>query len=247
MPRPSKCRMIDALPDVTFFKPRGIPMRQLKSAYITLEGFEAIRLVDYEGCSQAEAAQRMHISRQTLGRILSQARGTLAKTIVTGMALHIHGGHYSVAQNSSATCGMSPEQTQSGAPNQNTKEVNKMDKIAISSEGPTLDDPLDPRFGRAAGFIIVNPQTLGFSYVDNGAAQAQAQGAGIQAAETVANAGAQAVLTGYVGPKAFQALEAAGLQIAQNLENLTVRQAIERFQQGQVTWAETPNRRGHGR
>ncbi len=122
-----------------------------------------------------------------------------------------------------------------------------MGKIAITSEGPTLDDTLDPRFGRAGGFIVVDPKTLEYEYVDNGASQAMAQGAGIQAAENIARTGAKALLTGYVGPKAFMALQAAGIQVAQNLENMTVRQAVERYNAGNVEWAGTPNRMGHGR
>ena len=122
-----------------------------------------------------------------------------------------------------------------------------MEKIAITSEGPTLDDVLDPRFGRAAGFIVVDPQTLQFQYVDNGASQARAQGAGIQAAEIIIQAGAEVVLTGYVGPKAFMALQAAGIKVGQNLDNMTVREAIERYKTGSVEWAAAPNSRGHGR
>lgn len=122
-----------------------------------------------------------------------------------------------------------------------------MIKIAISCEGPSLDDALDPRFGRAAGFIVVNPGTLEFEYLDNGASQAMAQGAGIQAAEHVAASGAQVVLTGYVGPKAFRALNAAGIRIGQDLENITARQALERYNSGKVAWAAAPNRGGHGR
>lgn len=122
-----------------------------------------------------------------------------------------------------------------------------MEKIAITSEGPTLDDILDPRFGRAAGFIIVDPQTLQFQYVDNGAGQARSQGAGIQAAEVIMQSGANAVLTGYVGPKAFTALQAAGIKVGHKLDNMTVRQAVERFQAGQIEWAAAPNSRGHGR
>ena len=120
-----------------------------------------------------------------------------------------------------------------------------MAKIAVSSEGPDLDARIDPRFGRAAGFMIVDPQTMAFDYVDNGATQVMAQGAGIQAAEIVAGTGASVLLTGYVGPKAFQALSAAGIAIGQNLEDLTVRDAIQRFQQGAVEMAEAPNSRGH--
>jgi len=122
-----------------------------------------------------------------------------------------------------------------------------MTKIAITSEGPLLDDALDPRFGRAAGFILVDSQTLDFKYLDNGASQAMAQGAGIQAAENISRAGAKVLLTGYVGPKAFMALQAVGIKVAQNLENITVRQAVERYNAGQVEWAQAPNREGHGR
>ena len=122
-----------------------------------------------------------------------------------------------------------------------------MEKIAVSAEGPSLDDAIDPRFGRAAGFLIVDPQTMEHEYVDNGASQAMSQGAGIQAAENVVRAGAKVVLTGNVGPKAFQVLQAAGIHIAHNLQNLTVREALERYTSGKVEMATGPNRRGHGR
>jgi predicted Fe-Mo cluster-binding NifX family protein len=120
-----------------------------------------------------------------------------------------------------------------------------MEKIAVSSEGPTLDARVDPRFGRAAGFLIVDPETLDFTYVDNGASQVMAQGAGIQAAEVVAGTGARVLLTGFVGPKAFQALAAAGIAIGQNLDQMTVREAIERFRAGDVAMAEAPNSGAH--
>jgi predicted Fe-Mo cluster-binding NifX family protein len=120
-----------------------------------------------------------------------------------------------------------------------------MDKIAISCEEPSLDSVVDPRFGRAAGFLIVDPETMDFEYLDNGAAQAMAQGAGIQAAELVLRSGAKFVLTGFVGPKAFMALSAAGIKVGQNLENLTVREAIGRLKSGKVQTASQPNKQGH--
>lgn len=120
-----------------------------------------------------------------------------------------------------------------------------MTKIAVTSEGPTLDDRVDPRFGRAAGFVVVDLETMESEYIDNGSSQTMAQGAGIQAAENVVRAGAGALLTGYVGPKAFTALSAAGIKIGQDLEGLTVREAIERYKKGEVSVAEGPNRQGH--
>ena len=71
-----------------------------------------------------------------------------------------------------------------------------MPTIAITSEAPSLDSLVDPRFGRAAGFLIVDADTMEFEYVDNGNAQTMSQGAGIQAAENVAQSGATVVLTG---------------------------------------------------
>lgn len=118
-----------------------------------------------------------------------------------------------------------------------------MKKIAVSSEGPALDDQVDPRFGRAAGFLIVDPESMETRYIDNGKSQAMGRGAGIQAAESVARAGAGCVLTGFVGPKAFQALSAAGIQIVQNLEGMTVRQAVEKYLSGSLTTAAAPNGR----
>jgi predicted Fe-Mo cluster-binding NifX family protein len=119
-----------------------------------------------------------------------------------------------------------------------------MNKIAITSEGPSLDDQVDPRFGRAAGFVVVDLDTMETQYIDNGKSQMMAQGAGIQAAQIVARTGASWVLSGYVGPKAFQALAAANLKVGQNLEGLTVREAVERFKSGSIAVAQTANPAG---
>lgn len=117
-----------------------------------------------------------------------------------------------------------------------------MTKIAITSEGPQLTDRVDPRFGRAGGFVIVDLETMATSYVDNGSSQAMSHGAGIQAAENIVNAGAGVVLTGFVGPKAFAALQAAGIKIGQDLGNMTVGEAVELYKSGQVAFADTPNK-----
>ena len=96
MPRPPKCRMIENLPQVRYFKPRGVPMTNLQEITLPVEGFEALRLADIEGLEQDRAAELMHVSRQTFGRILASARRTLAEAVVLGRALRIEGGHYEV-------------------------------------------------------------------------------------------------------------------------------------------------------
>lgn len=113
--------------------------------------------------------------------------------------------------------------------------------IAITSEGPALTDMVDPRFGRAAGFVVVDLASGQTSYIDNGGSQVMAQGAGIQAAENVARAGAGTVLSGYVGPKAFQALQAAGIAVIQDVEGVTVGEAVELYRRGELAFASAPN------
>jgi predicted Fe-Mo cluster-binding NifX family protein len=120
-----------------------------------------------------------------------------------------------------------------------------MNKIAVTCEEPSLDSQVDPRFGRAAGFLVVDPESMEFEYIDNGSSQVMAQGAGIQAAENISKSGAKILLTGYVGPKAFRGLEAAGIKIGQNLDSMTVRQAIEKFKAGDVDFATASNKQGH--
>lgn len=116
-----------------------------------------------------------------------------------------------------------------------------MTKVAVTSEGPTLDHKVDPRFGRAGGFTIVDIDTMEVEYVENGNSQAMAQGAGIQAAENVANAGAQVLLSGYVGPKAFDALKAIGIQVGQDVDGMTVGEAIQKYKNGEVNMADSAN------
>ncbi len=100
MARPPKCRIVDQEPSVTYFKPRGIPLRKLDEITLTVEGLEAIRLSDVNGLDQDAAAKRMGISRQTFGRILSKARNTVARSIVEGLGLKIEGGHYVLSSES---------------------------------------------------------------------------------------------------------------------------------------------------
>jgi predicted Fe-Mo cluster-binding NifX family protein len=114
-------------------------------------------------------------------------------------------------------------------------------KIAITSEGPTLADPVDSRFGRAGGFVVVDLESMATTYVDNGSSQVLAQGAGIQAAENLVKAGAQVLLTGHVGPKAWAALQAAEVKVVQGVENMTVGEAVTKFKAGQFAFSDAPS------
>lgn len=92
MARPHCPRRIADLPGVVYFKPAGIPLRDLEERILPLDEFEALRLADVEGMPQIEAARRMGISRQTFSRILARARNTVATCMTQGMAVRIEGG-----------------------------------------------------------------------------------------------------------------------------------------------------------
>ena len=117
-------------------------------------------------------------------------------------------------------------------------------KIAVSSRGPGLEHEVDPRFGRAAYIVIVDTETLKFESLDNNANVNAFKGAGIQAATSVCDKGAEVLMTGYCGPKAYQVLEAAGVKVVNDTVG-TVKDAVERFKKGNVTFADGANADAH--
>ncbi len=96
MPRPRICRRVRFAPGVTYFKPRGIPLRDLSEVVLPLEEYEAVRLKDLEGLSQEGCAERMGISQPTFHRMVSSARKKIADAIVHGKAIRIEGGDYRI-------------------------------------------------------------------------------------------------------------------------------------------------------
>ena len=117
-------------------------------------------------------------------------------------------------------------------------------KIAITAGGPTLDSPVDQRFGRASRFILFDTKTRDHTTIDNAQALDAVQGAGIQAAETVARAGVECLITGHCGPKAFRALSAAGIRICTGASG-SVAEAIASFESGKLTLAQDADVKGH--
>jgi predicted DNA-binding protein (UPF0251 family) len=96
MVRPKKCKMVYAEPETTYFKPRAIPLMDLKEVELTVEEFEAIRLIDMEKMKQIAVAKKMKISQPTLHRLLQSAHRKIADALVNGKAIKIHGGNYSI-------------------------------------------------------------------------------------------------------------------------------------------------------
>ena len=116
-------------------------------------------------------------------------------------------------------------------------------KICVSAVADNLDAQIDPRFGRCPYFVIVDSETMEFEAIPNTAAGAMG-GAGIQAAQTVAGRGVKVVITGNIGPNAFQTLSAAGIKIVTGALG-TVREAVEKYNKGELQEIGAPTVRGH--
>jgi len=117
-------------------------------------------------------------------------------------------------------------------------------KIAITSQGTKLDSQVDPRFGRAAYILIVDSETLSFDVLDNKENVDSLKGAGIQAAANIYNKGAEVLLTGFCGPNAFKTLNAAGVKVANDASG-TVREAVQAFLDGRLSFADKENVEGN--
>lgn len=105
-------------------------------------------------------------------------------------------------------------------------------KIAISSTGKDLDSQVDPRFGRCQYFIFVNPETMEFEAIENEGAMSMG-GAGIQAAQFIAQRGASALITGNLGPNAATALSAAGIKVYL-VSGGKIKEVVEDFKSGKL-------------
>lgn len=116
-------------------------------------------------------------------------------------------------------------------------------KIAVTSKGKTLDNQVDPRFGRCPYFVIVETEDMTIQPLENQNSTAGG-GAGIQSAQLIAEEDAKVVLTGNCGPNAYRTLEAADIEVVVGA-NGTVREAVEQYKAGELTSSGGPNVASH--
>ena len=103
-------------------------------------------------------------------------------------------------------------------------------KICISSTGNSVDNTMDPRFGRAAYFVITNTDSMESEIIPNSAANSGG-GAGITSGQLMVDKGVEAVITGNVGPNAMNVLKAAKIEIYRG-ESVSVQENVEKFKKG---------------
>ena len=144
MPRPCKYRRVSFLPNVTYFKPAGIPVRLLEEVRLTLDELEAIRLKDMEGLEQEQGAEKMNVSRPTFQRILASARRKTADVLLNGKALRIEGGPFEVSGALEETA----TQTESKSDGWRNKTLNI---AVVTDDGITICQ----HFGRARYYAVV--------------------------------------------------------------------------------------------
>lgn len=98
MPRPRRLRRVRAMPDIDYFKPAGVKASELNQVVLTVDEYEAVRLKDFQGMEQNEAAKKMNISQPTFNRLLASARKKISDAIINGKAIKIEGGSYKMVQ-----------------------------------------------------------------------------------------------------------------------------------------------------
>ena len=116
-------------------------------------------------------------------------------------------------------------------------------KICVTSIGDNIDSDVDPRFGRCKYFLIIDTGSMKVKSISNKSMMASG-GAGIKAAQMVANAGAETVITGNIGPNAFQTLKAAGIKIITGA-NGKIKDFVERYNNGELKEEDSPSVGSH--
>ena len=123
-------------------------------------------------------------------------------------------------------------------------EIVTIMRIAITSTGKDLESNIDPRFGRASYFVIVDPDTMEFEAVENTQNLNLPQGAGIQAGKTIIDNQVGVLISGHCGPKAHKVLKAGGVKIMTGASGC-VADAVSQYKNGELQLAEEADVEGH--
>lgn len=149
MPRPIKCRRVAFLPGTTYFKPAGIPLRELEENVITVDEIEAIRLKDIEDFEQEHCAQKMGISRATFQRILESVRKKITDALLNGKAIKIQGGTFEVKSLREEYLNGINDTSQVGSKRNTGVKIMKI--AVVTDDGTTVCQ----HFGRAQYYSVI--------------------------------------------------------------------------------------------
>lgn len=249
MPRGAKCRFVGLYPSYVDFRPACQGFQHRDTVVVKVEEMEAIRLKDSLKLDQEECAGRMHVSRPTFQRILGEARGKIADALLNGKAIRVEGGDFCIGSGycwrhdrslamqdecSLRVCMQELEGKSAG-------EVNALKGIiSVCSAGDQPDSLVDGRFGRCPYVVVWNRNNGCQMAVDN-ASMEMGHGAGTGTAQIVLAQQSGVVLTSKIGPRAFAVLNRAGVEIYAVQDGMTVREAVQCYEDGALPRLEAAN------
>ena len=207
MPRPKKCRKVCQMPTTKEFQPIGDTSCKA-SVILTVDEYEAIRLIDKQGFSQEECSNYMQVARTTVQLIYNSARKKLADALVDGLTIRIEGGDFQLCDGNEDYCGCGGcRRHRRGCVQRNIQEDGKM-RIAIPLDENKQDVCIV--LARAPYFLLREDGKD--TIVENPAAQAHG-GAGIHAAQFLVDSGVNVLITVRCGQNAADVFKAAGMKI----------------------------------
>ncbi len=219
MARPKQCRKVFVPPVAIGFKPYGCNSRKQGSIALQYDEYEVVRLLDYEGKMQEEAAAEMNVSRPTLTRIYDHARKIIAQALVEGKTLEITGGNV----------------TFHGAfqwINNSNKSNNMKQKIAI----PTADGFLWPHFGKAPQVTFVTVEDGKVIETETLTAPEHAHGA---MPRFMAAQGATDILCGGLGAGAVEVIRQLGLNLHAGAPAIAVEEVVKMYLDGTIVYGDS--------
>lgn len=227
LPRPSKRRKVCKLPGTKEFRPVG-ELHDEAIVTLSVDEFEAVRLIDRQGFSQEECGRYMQVSRTTVQTIYNSARKKIARALVEGMTLRINGGNYRLCDGDEEFCGCGGcARHRNGTTIVSDREEKPM-KIAVSVEENKTD--VCPFAARSPYFLLYENGTS--DIVENPAAQAES-GAGIQAAQFLIDNEVTHFIAVRVGGNAAEVFKAAGIPIYTS-EHKTAAEDIAALEAGRL-------------
>ena len=195
---------------------------------MTIDEYEAIRLIDHEGMTQEECAKKMNVARTTVQNIYVVARKKIAESLVNSKTLHIEGGEYELCDGKCDGSGC----------NRNSRAISngirgEIMKIAIPVDANNMQTTVSPSLGRATFFLIYDTDAQTGEFIQN-SASSSSSGAGIKAAQIIVDNKAAAVLTPRCGENAAEVLKAANVKLYKTTESL-LSANLSLFAEGKLT------------
>jgi predicted DNA-binding protein (UPF0251 family)/predicted Fe-Mo cluster-binding NifX family protein len=245
MAREPKCRRVESIPKVTFFKPAGIPLSSLEEVVVKLEELEAIRLKDLLGLEQEEGAERMGVSRPTFQRILIEGRAKVAAALIEGLAIRIEGGNYCLGQGQCRKAEHSQKRRNDCFYLEDKAEdLSEIEttgtKIALCAAGDSPLASIDGYFGRCAYFMLWDEEQGSFEAFSNSGPELN-QGAGTGTAQELLRRGVGVLICNRIGPKALTVLQRAGVKVYGAGKSLDIKMALKHYQAGELQLIEAAN------